>query len=380
MKRRRARVLGSAAVLLGVLWQAGALRTGTIAPGSGSAPQPEHQPRETTQTRQADIDEIYEAVGTIRPRTQTSIEAQITAKIIEVRVRAGDFVKRGEVLVVLDDREHAARADSAAQAQASARAGLEQARQAVSEARAAFDTAAAQYRRIKTLFAERAVAEREMDQAEAEYLQAEARLSQSREAVAVAEAALGRTAKQHEEAGIAQGYAVIRAPEDMEVASRTAEPGDLAVPGKPLLVVQTAGALRLEAFVREGLIARARPGTELSVAIPALERMVSGVVEEVVPAADPTTRTFLVKVGLPDLLGAYPGMFGRLLVPSGRRTAVLVDVRAVTRTGQLETVRVLDEDTWRTVFVRTIPARGGEVEVLAGLAGGQTVALPGGLQ
>ncbi|MCK9240459.1 MAG: HlyD family efflux transporter periplasmic adaptor subunit [Desulfocurvus sp.] len=317
-------------------------------------------------------------MGTIRPRTETSIEAQVTARIVEVRVREGDFVKRGEVLVVLDDREHAARADSAAQARASAQAGLEQARQGVSEAKAAFDTAAAQYKRIKTLFAGRAVAQSEMDQAEAAYLQAEARLSQAREAVAGAQAALGRAAKQYEEADIARGYTVIRAPEDMEVARRTAEPGDLAVPGRALLVVQTAGSLRLEAFVREGLVARVRPGTELPVAVGALERTVPGVVEEVVPAADPTTRTFLVKVGLPDLPGGYPGMFGRLLVPAGRRPAVLLDARAVVRTGQLETVRVRDGDAWRTVLVRTVPAGGGEVEVLAGLEGGQTVALPGG--
>ncbi|WP_291498544.1 efflux RND transporter periplasmic adaptor subunit [Desulfocurvus sp.] len=378
MKRRLVLVLGSAVVLLVVLWQAGALRTDTIAPGPGAAPDPGPEPGATTVTRQADIDDIYEAVGTIRPRTETSIEAQVTARIVEVRVREGDFVKRGEVLVVLDDREHAARADSAAQARASAQAGLEQARQGVSEAKAAFDTAAAQYKRIKTLFAGRAVAQSEMDQAEAAYLQAEARLSQAREAVAGAQAALGRAAKQYEEADIARGYTVIRAPEDMEVARRTAEPGDLAVPGRALLVVQTAGSLRLEAFVREGLVARVRPGTELPVAVGALERTVPGVVEEVVPAADPTTRTFLVKVGLPDLPGGYPGMFGRLLVPAGRRPAVLLDARAVVRTGQLETVRVRDGDAWRTVLVRTVPAGGGEVEVLAGLEGGQTVALPGG--
>lgn len=378
MKRRLVLVLGSAVVLLVVLWQAGALRTGTIAPGPGAAPAPGPEPEATATTRQADIDDIYEAVGTIRPRTETSIEAQVTARIVEVRVREDDFVKRGEVLVVLDDREHAARADSAAQARISAQAGVEQARQGVSEAKAAFDTASAQYKRIKALFAERAVAQSEMDQAEAAYLQAEARLSQAREGVAGAEAALGRAAKQHEEAAIAQGYTVIRAPEDMEVAKRAAEPGDLAVPGRALLVVQTAGSLRLEAFVREGLVARTRPGAELAVAVPALERTVTGVVEEVVPAADPATRTFLVKVGLPDLPGAYPGMFGRLLVPAGRRPVVLLDARAVVRTGQLETVRVREGDAWRTVFVRTVPAGNGEVEVLAGLDGGQTVALPGG--
>jgi len=383
MKRRTTLLLSALAVLLLILWQAGVFNTNTIGPDTtppaASGPD-QSEPAVTVLAQLADIDDVYEAVGTIRPRTETSIEAQVTGRIREVRVRAGDFVKRGELLIVLDDRELSARAQGSKEGQASARSALEQSRQGVAEAKAAFDKAAAQYKRIKTLFEEKAVAQRELDQAEAEYLQAEARLSQTRDAVTGAEAGLRQAAKLTEESQIARGYTEIRAPEDMEVARRMAEPGDLAVPGKPLLIVQTAGSLRLEAHVREGLIARVRPGAELTVAVPALDRTVIGVVEEVVPAADPTTRTFLVKVGLPELLGAYPGMFGRLLVPAGIRRAVLLDARAVARTGQMETVRVRDGETWRTVYVRTNPAPGGEVEVLSGLAGGEAVALPGGAQ
>ena len=164
------------------------------------------------------------------------------------------------------------------------------------------------------------------------------------------------------------------------MAQRHVEPGDLAFPGKALLYLQTRGSLRLEALVREGLINRVRPGTELVVEIAALEQSVTGVVEEIVPSGDPRTRTFVVKVGMPPLSGAYPGMFGRLLVPLDARETVLVPLAAVRRTGQVETVEVLDTrlepPVWRPVYVKTGRVLGDRVEILSGRGGGEAVALP----
>jgi HlyD family secretion protein len=161
------------------------------------------------------------------------------------------------------------------------------------------------------------------------------------------------------------------------VVKRMVEPGDLAMPGKPLLIVQTAGSMRLEAYVREGLINEVQPNKELMVRIDSLKKTVKGTVEEVVPSADPKTRTFLVKVGLPDLIGAYPGMFGILLVPAGSRQAVLVPTEAVRRVGQLETVMVQEGRDWRTYSVKTGQTHGDLIEVLSGLNGNETVALFG---
>jgi HlyD family secretion protein len=76
-------------------------------------------------------------------------------------------------------------------------------------------------------------------------------------------------------------------------------------------------------------------------------------------------------------MGAYPGMFCRLLVPSGERSAVLIPADAVIRVGQLETVKIKEGDTWQTVYIKTGRAIDGLVEVLSGLDGTETVALPG---
>ncbi len=347
----------------------------------------------TAQSR--DIVEWYEAVGTIRPKTETTVESQVQAKILDVKVRPGQTVEKGELLVVLDDRELSARAERADRAVASARATRNQAREAIAAAKAAFDNAQADHQRIKTLFASRTVTAQEMDRSEAEFLRAQSALEQARDGFEAAEGQAAQAEKALEEARIASGHARIQAQAAGEVVKRLAEPGDLALPGKPLLVLHTGRALRLEALVREGLISRVKLGDAFPVRVTALavpgaapglvggpEAEGSGgltaTVEEIVPSADPLTRTFLVKAALPETPGLYPGMFGRLFIPLGTRKAVVVPQNAVRRVGQLEMVTVKDGDTSRSYAVKTGQAlEDGHVEILSGLAGGETLLTPG---
>lgn len=370
------RKIGAAAMVVAlvvvILWFAGVFRTDGIAPGrlqESSAAVPER----VVKAVRKQVADSYIAVGTIRPRTETRIEAQVSGKVRRVMVKAGDVVSRGEVLVVLDDRKLKAQRDQAAAGLASAHAAKNQALQATSEADAAFVEAKAQYRRIHQLFSKNAVSRQEMDRAEAAYRKARARLEQARDAVSGARASIQNAEQRLEEAEIALGYAEIQAPEDMEVARRMVEPGDLAMPGKPLLIVQTAGSLILEANVREGLVGAVRPGEEFTVQIHSLDKQVTGVVEEIIPSGDPATRTFLVKVGLPDVMGAHPGMFGRLVIPTGMRTRIEVPREAVRHVGQLSTVLLIENGKAETVYVKTGQVVGDMVEIVSGLSGGEVL-------
>jgi RND family efflux transporter MFP subunit len=344
-----------------------------------------------------DITEWYEAVGTIRPKTETTVEAQVQAKIVDIKVRPGQNVEKGELLVVLDDRELAARAERANQALTSARATRNQAREGIASAKAAFDNAQANYQRIKTLFASHTVTAQEMDRTEAEFLRAQSALVQARDGFEAAEGQAAQAEKALEEANLAAGHAKIHAQAAGEVVKRQAEPGDLAFPGKPLLVLHTGRALRLEALVREGLISRVKPGDVFPVRVAALAvpgvdpRLTSDVpatgtaagltaeIEEIVPTADPLTRTFLVKAALPETPGLFPGMFGRLFIPMGSRQAVVAPRAAVRRVGQLEMVTIMDGGVARTYAVKTGQALdGGNVEILSGLSGGETLLVQNG--
>ena len=364
-----------------ILWSGGFLVTGLIDENTDTGPirlLPE--PEAKDQARVVSIVEYYEAVGTVRPRVETKVTSQVQAKVLDVKVTPGQQVKKGDLLVLLDSRELESRLEQAQQGKENTLAAKRQAQRAIDAASAAFEETKSQYGRIKALYAKKAVASSEMDEAEASYLKAEASLSRAREELSGAEASVRQAGKKVEEAEISLSYARILAHEDGEVARRDVESGDLAVPGTALLYLQTSGSLRLEAQVRESLINRVRPGTELGVEIGALGESVKGVVEEIVPSGDPRTRTFLVKIGLPAMPGVYPGMFGRLLVPMDEHEVVVVPAIAIRRSGQIETVDVLDDagskEVWRSVFVKSGRKRGGMMEILSGLKGGEVIGLP----
>ncbi|EPR44678.1 efflux transporter, RND family, MFP subunit [Desulfovibrio sp. X2] len=348
---------------------------GDVAPGQRAAREGEHAPQQSAQAVRRMVQESEESVGTVRPKTEISVAAQVLARVASVLVRPGARVDKGQTLVTLDPREFEARSGAAAQSLAEARASLGQSEQAITAARAQADKTRTTYERLRALYAQGAVAAEEMESARRDMLQAAAALNQAREGQAQAQAAVRRFENLEREADINQGYTVITAPEAGEVVRRLVEPGDVASPGKPLLVLQTGGKLWLEAAVREGLIGRTPVGERLTVHIDSLSSDLPGTVEEVVPSADPATRTFIVRVGLPPAQGLYQGMFGRLIIPVGQREAVLVPRAALRRVGQLSTVLLKTAEGWRDVYVRLGRVQGGEVEVLAGLSGGETVGL-----
>ena len=345
-------LIAAGVVVLAVLiaYMGGMLNFSAVKPGKASPPPPDVGQALTEAKAAVETwPEFFEAVGTIRPRTETRIEAQVSAKVLQVKVRPGDMVDLGKLLVMLDDQQYEAR--------------LGQAKQELSAAKAALVLAQADYGRIKRLYERNAAPKQDLDRKTENLKRSQAMVIRAERAV--------------EEAGLALGYTRIKAPEAGQITQRLIEPGDIALPGRTLLVLETGGAMRLEALVREGLIKKVRLGQELTVSIPSLGRDIIGRVEEIVPSADPQTRTFLVKAVLPKAEGLYSGMFGRLLIPAGEHQVVTAPKAAIARVGQLETVLIKNGDGWTRSYVTTGRVSGDRVEVLSGLKGGETLGLGG---
>jgi len=315
----------------------------------------------------------YDAVGTIRPRTETSIESQVPAQIIKVMISPGSKVKRGDTLFVLDSRQFSSRLGSAKEGLKAAQAAKEQANQGLIAAKANFAQAESEYTRVKKYFETEAATRQQLEQAKASFITAQAAVKQAKEALLAAEAGIKQAGAGINEANISQGYTVIKAPDNGQILRRMAEPGDMALPGKPLAVMRTSGALRIEVFVREGLISKVTPGMELDVEIKTLDTHTKAIVNEVVPYADPKTRTFLVKAQLPAMEGAYPGMYGKLKIPVTESDVITIPANAVKTVGQLQMVLVKGKEGWKSRYIKTGLAMGERVEVLSGLSGNETV-------
>jgi RND family efflux transporter MFP subunit len=157
------------------------------------------------------------------------------------------------------------------------------------------------------------------------------------------------------------------------VTEKKVDAGSLASPGMPIFTMEDTRAYRLEVTVDESDIALVHVGQAASVTIDAREdAQLHGKVVQIVPAADPASRSFLVKVDLPAETRLRSGLFGRARFPRGERSALLIPRTSLVERGQLQGVYVLDANqiAWLR-YVTLGQSTGEQVEVLSGLQDGE---------
>ncbi|MFZ4704275.1 MAG: efflux RND transporter periplasmic adaptor subunit, partial [Candidatus Methylumidiphilus sp.] len=162
-----------------------------------------------------------------------------------------------------------------------------------------------------------------------------------------------------------------RTPFDGTVLKRNLEPGDMAMPGSPVLTLQSGQRLRVESAIPTSCAGDVHLGDGLKIRIENSEYTVK--VEEITPAADPKTSTVLVKAGLDQSSGIKPGLFGWLEQHCGSRKTLLIPASAVSRSGQLESVLLVSDGHLRLRHVRIGKRHDGWAEVLSGLQEGDVV-------
>ena len=291
---------------------------------------------------------IEQAAGTLRAKVETVISPLITATISSIAVWAGDEVKAGQVLITLDSRELKARVDQVHQAVVAAGARLKQSEKNLA--------------RVKRIIRADpgAVSKAERDRVQT--------------ALSTAQADLMRLKSQEDEAGTALSHSKLAAPIAGRIVERLGDPGDTAIQGEPLLRMYDPSTLRLEANVRESVASKLAKNQPLTAEIDALKKKYSVVVDEIVPSADPGSRSFLVKVSLSGGTGLYPGMFGRLIIPIGKINKIYIPRKAVTPVGQLDFVIVDTELGAVRRYVRLGESGSDDrIEVISGLAVGETI-------
>jgi RND family efflux transporter MFP subunit len=299
------------------------------APAAKSAPV-RVQVEDVRQVSHALSDEV---VGTVRARQVATVSASVMGTIRALNVRLGSRVRAGDVLVQLAVGEIDAKA---------------------AQARATFAQAGLEMKRAEQLKASQSIPPAQYDAAVSHYRLAEAALA---------------------EAEAMRAYTVIRAPFAGVVTDKPASIGDLALPGKTLLTLESPGALRLEAHVPEGIASALHLGDVLQVRFDALEAALPGKLSELSPSADAASRSVLVKLDLPPLPELRAGMFGRVAVPTGEESTIVVPERAIRRHGQLEFVFVVDSGSAHLRLIRSGRARAEGVEVLSGMDGAERVAV-----
>lgn len=307
-------------------------------------------PLATATVQYREVDLTYAAEAVVEATRQSTVSAQVTGRIVELRYDVGDYVEKGKVIARIDQTE-ASQVLAGSQAQ-------------VAQAQAAYENARADVERTRDLARQKFVSQAALDKAEAAFRVAEAQL-------ATARAGAGQAAT-------SKSYTTVIAPYSGVVSARHVELGEMAAPGKPLLTGFDPTDLRAVATVPQYKVAEVKAAAKATIEIPSIGKWVSATGITVLPSADAETHSTRVRLDLPrDLRDVYPGVFARAHFATGRARKLVIPSAAVIRRSEVTAAYVVDDQGRVLLRQLRLGSVAGEqgIEVLAGLAPGEKVAL-----
>lgn len=312
----------------------------------------------------AEVVDYYESSATVKAKSASIVAARMMGAVTELSVSEGERVRAGQVLLVLDDRD-------VRQKISGARAALAEAGKAVAAAARQKELAGITYQRFKNLFDGKALTGQELDEAQTRMQVAELEYERYLEMENRAGAGLA-------EAKVYQEFTRVTSPVTGVVSSKQVEPGTMVMPGVPLFTIEDDSSFRLEMNVNETLVNRLTVGQPVAVDIPAIDMALTGTVSDVVPAVDPGTRSFLVKIGLPATAGLQSGLYVKVRIPVGRRPAIMLPAASIVDKGQLSGVYAVNgQNIVSYRLVRLGKRYGEDREILSGVQAGDRVIVAG---
>ncbi len=344
-------------------------------------------PAEVITLQKESVPAVAEAPGSIQPRDRIVLSSQINGFVRDVRVRAGDMVTAGQLLVTLDARDAESQKEAAqasiGEAQAAlaeARKGLDIARSMRTAAKASADLANGTFARYQKLAESRSVSPQELDEMRAKRDAAAADLEAKEAMVAAAEDRISQTEARISQAGaqsrradVYVGWTMIKAPSAGRIVERSVDPGSAIFPGSPLVTLESAFRPQVLASLPTADASGLHNGLEVRIQIPDYAKEpVQGRISEIIPLSTAGSHSVQFKVDVPADFTALSGSFVKVLIPVGTRQALLVPIQAIRESGQLVGVFVVD-DSRRASFrlVKTAPYDAERVEMLAGIQPGE---------
>jgi membrane fusion protein, multidrug efflux system len=347
-----------------------------------------------------DLPRFFEVTGSLAGDQQTDVAPQTSGKVVAVGVDIGSPVRRGQMLVRLDDAELKLRVEQAAAQVNQAKAAVRQAEEKiglrpgqafdpnrvaeVAAARVTLDLAEKNLKRAEKLIESGDVSRQFYDQQRAQRDQLKEQydvaLAQARQNYAGVEVA--RTNVANAEAALALAkqnlsYAVIPSPMDGFVSERTADLGEYVSPQQKVATIVRTNPLRVRIDVPEQAIPEVRVGQSVSATTSAWpDRNFSGRVARIAPNVSAQSRTLTVEAEIDNSSGALkPGQFATVRILEERaEPAVLVPARSVVTEAGVSRVFVIKNGHAEQRLVQTGQTEGDLIEIKQGVAADELVA------
>ena len=355
-----------------------------ISPGCSSehpenkrAEQPAAVKVQVAKATQGHHSRIHRLPGTVRALKSAPMASKLTGTILQVRVQPGDRVKAGQLLAVIDSREAEAMVQKAAAGKREAEMALQETESHIDAARSNLELSEATLKRYEKLREEKSVTPQEFEEVQTRQRAGSASLEAVQARKQQVLARIQQSESENRSIQALHSYAELHAPFDGVVTQKHLDAGSLALPGVPVVTVEATGRYRLEVPIGESRLSALRLGQKLEVRVsPAEDTPLQGVVREIEAAADPASRTYLVKIELPARSQLRSGMYGEAFLAGGSSDAIWIENRSVVRHGQIEGVYVVeDNQRARLRLLKLGGMSANQREVLAGLQSAETYVL-----
>lgn len=301
------------------------------------------------QIKNSDAAQVENYPGVVRGRYETNLSFQVGGKIISREVQAGSQVNSGEILMTIDPKD-VSEALRSADAQ-------------VVAARAQLQLAKSNLDRYTELFRSEAIAAAILDQYKTQFDAAKANY----------DAALA----QAQQSQNALDYTTLKANANGIISEISAEVGQVVAAGQTVLKLVQTNEFEVVVNIPENKIAAVRIGQRVSINFWANRDVVSGIVREISPMADSASRTFTVKISLPEMQNIQLGMTANVVMTSGNSTnAIILPLSAIYQTGDAAQVWIVNDNKVSLKKIEVIAFDGNNVEVL-GLKSGDIVVIAG---
>lgn len=347
-----------------------------------------------------ELPRFFEATGSLAGDQQTDVAPQTSGKVVAIGVDIGSYVKRGQMLVRLDDAELKLRVDQAAAQVEQAKAAVRQAEEKiglrsgqafdpnrvaeVAAAKVSFDLAEKNLKRAEKLIESGDVSRSFYDEQRARRDQLkeqyEVALAQARQNYAGVDVARTNVANAQAALALARknlSYAIIPAPIDGFVSERTADLGEYVSPQQKVVTIVRTNPLRIRIDIPEQAIPEVKVGQSVSITTSAWpDKNFAGRVARIAPNVSATSRTLNVEAEIENSGGALkPGQFATVRILQERaESAVLVPARAVINEAGVSRVYVIKDGHAEQRLVQTGQTDGDLIEIRSGVAADELVA------
>jgi RND family efflux transporter MFP subunit len=366
-RRKRLYVIGAAIVLVlaGIFFMQGVF-----------SPAVQVEAASVTQMYPSQTFSLLNASGYVVAQRKAAVASKVTGRLISLFVEEGSTVKKGQVIAKLESDDVAAARDQA-------KANLDAARYALEQAKAEFNDATITFNRNKELIGQGYVAQAEYDASEARFRRASAGVSAAEAAIQASVAAL-------QGANVAFEYTLIRAPFDAVVLTKNADIGDIVTPigaaadAKAAVVsIADMSSLQVEVDVSESNLQQVKAGQPCEILLDALpEYRFRGVVHMIVPTADRTKATVMVKIRFIDSdnrilpeMSAKVAFLSREVMSAEEKPRTVVNPAAIVDRKDKKAVFLITGNRVIETQVTLGEKLGDMVEVLSGVKTGDLIVL-----